>query len=203
MTYPIPPDARATDTFDVVRGWETMDRRDFDFSDTIAGDLALGLGEPVKFKAGVAGVVKVDADGGAADYIVGTAAGVRPAGISWTEYNSDFENGGFPDALSTGKVTVLQGKFSCKFDNTSDAYFVAAGAFAGTNLEAAAVGRDVVAVYDHQAPVNPAAKYGCLRSAANRYAGPNPSAAEAAIDHCVIGKVSEISGNYVTVDFNV
>ena len=199
MAYPIPPDARATDDFDVVRGWETMDRRDFDYSDTIAGDLELAIGEPLKFKAGVDGVLKIDEDAVGADYIVGTTVGQTTAGVSWTEYNSVFENGGFPDALSTGKVTVLQGKFSCKFNNASNAYFMAAGAFAGITLVTATVGVDVVAVYDHGV----GAKYGCLSSdVAVRYAA-GPTAAQVLADRCVIGKVSEISGDYVTVDFNV
>jgi len=207
MTYPIPPDPRATDDFDVVRGWSTMDRRDFAFSDTIAGDLECALGEPVKFKAAVDGVVKVDADGGAVDYVVGMLTGQRPAGVSWTTYNSDFENGGFPDALSTGMVTVLQGKFSCKFNNASDAYFAPVAAAIFASQVAPTVGVDVVAVYDHS---ELAAKYACVSSLAStdgadpgRYAGVSPTAAEAALDACVIGKVSEVSGDYVTVDFNI
>lgn len=207
MAYPIPPDPRATDDFDVVRGWETMDRRDLDFSDTIAGDLECALGEPVKFKAGVDGVVKIDADGGAADYVVGTLTGQRPAGVCWTTYDSTFEDGGFPDALKTGKITVLQGKFSCKFNNDSDAYFAPVAAAIFASQVAPTVGVDVVAVYDHS---EPAAKYACVSSLASaagadpgRYAGVSPTAAEAAIDRCVIGKVSEIDGDYVTVDFNI
>jgi hypothetical protein len=199
MTYPIPPDPRATDDFDVVRGWDTMDRRDFVFSDTIAGDLECALGEPVRFVGGTDGVVKVDGTP-AADYVVGVNANERPAGISWTTYNSDFDNGGFPDALSTGMVTVLQGKFSCKFNNASDAYFVPkADAIFPTMIDPI-VGADVVAVYDHSITT---AKYGCVpTAAAARYQG-GPTADQVAIDACVIGKVSEVSGDYVTVDFNI
>lgn len=200
MTYPIPPDPRATDDFDVVRGWDTMDRRDFVFSDTIAGDLECALGEPVKFKGGVDGVVKVDADGGVADYVVGEQAGVRPAGISWTTYNSDFDNGGFPDALSTGMVTVLQGKFSCKFNNASNAYFATAHTSLPNIVSPPTVGLDVVAVYVHATTW---AGYACIPSDVSRYVADPASAAESIIDRCVIGKVSEVSGDYVTVDFNI
>ena len=204
MAYPIPPDARATDDFDVVRGWENMDRRDLAFSDTLsASPLTLALGEPVRFIAGDDGVVKVDNNGGGADYVVGTLAGERPAGVSWTEYNSVFENGGFPDALSTGKVTVLQGKFSCKFNNASNAYFVPVADAAFASNISPAVGLDVVAVFDFS---ELQAKYACVSSdPAVRYGnvGGMVTRAEGAIDNSVIGKVSEISGNYVTVDFNI
>jgi len=207
MAYPIPPDARATDDFDVVRGWETMDRRDFDYSDTIAGDLELALGEPVRFIAGTDGVVKID-NVAAADYVVGTTTGQRCAGVSWTEYNSVFENGGFPDALSTGKVTVLQGKFSCKFNNASNAYFAPVGAAIFGSILSPVVGLDVVAVYDDSEKLTRGAKYACVSSdPLVRYGNPPGSlailAAATAIDNCVIGKVSAISGDYVTVDFNV
>jgi hypothetical protein len=200
MAYPIPPDPRATDDFDVVRGWETMDRRDLDFSDTAAASpLALALGEPLRFLAPVPGVVKVD-NIAAADYVVGTNAGERCAGVSWTTYNSVFENGGFPDALATGKVTVLQGKFSCKFNNHGNAYFVPAVAALFTGHLGPAVGLDVVAVYED---ATKSAKYACLTSdPAVRYSVP-PLAAEIGVANSVIGKVSEISGDYVTVDFSI
>ena len=204
MTYPIPPDPRATDDFDVVRGWETMDRRDFDYSDTLsASPLTLALGEPVRFIAGDVGVVKVDNNGGGVDYVVGTLAGERPAGVSWTTYDSVFENGGFPDALATGKVTVLQGKFSCKFNNHGNAYFVPLADAAFPSNISPAVGLDVVAVFDFS---ELQAKYACVSSdPAVRYGdvGGMVTRAEGAIDNSVIGKVSEISGDYVTVDFSV
>lgn len=211
MTYPIPPDPRATDDFDIVRGWDTMDRRQFDVSDTVgASPLAVAVGEPVTFLSGSTSVFKADDIlTGNTPYVIGTqikpapgigAAGGTVAGISFSEYNSEFENGGHPDALKTGGVTVLQGKFSLKYA-IDDAFFSKA------NLGVApAVGLDVVAVYDYDAgpPAEEFVGFTCLSSDLTvRYAGVSPTVAEARIDASVIGKVSYLDSTHVIIDFNI
>lgn len=194
MATLLPPDPRAKNNFDIVRGWETMDRRDFVFSDTqSANPLTLEVGEPVRYLHGQDGVVKID---GTSDYICGLDAdGERVAGISFSKYDSSDIGSGFPDTYASGKVTVLQGKFSARFNNENNAFFISTGV---TGITTPAVGLDVVAVYDNDTKK---AYYACIPGGATRYG--TISASSAAYDQCVIGKVSEISGDWITVDFNL
>ena len=212
MTYPIPPDARVPQNFDIVRGFDTMQRHDHYISDINAGlDTApteVLIGEPLRY-LDVAGqaletayVINDAVAGAPAARVVGdtTARSERFCGVCWTFYTNTFEGGGFPDALGNRKVTVLKGKFTARM-KISDLFLTTATTVAAPVDPA--IGRKVVVVNVDDG-TDQYGRYMCIADGSNPFAGANPTSDEIVQNvYGVVGVIDRVDGDYVDVNFDV
>ena len=130
MPFPVPPDARATGNFSVVRGTNEMIRENLPLFDET---LPVDQGEWMK-RVPDAGVAKAGKLVTAVDTLAAPALGAK---VSWTSYRENDSNVGQSDALATKSVDLLSGSYQA----TTKLYNTGAGALL-------APGNLVVAVFD-------------------------------------------------------
>jgi hypothetical protein len=217
MAYPIPPDARAAENFQVIRNFGSVDFEDHVVLN-VAGTAvptALMLGEPVVYTDAtvVNAVPTVWQLGTTAGHIAGFNNTFRYAGWCWNKFASTFEGYGSPSCLNLGMVPIAA-KTKHRVRVKMADYFYRPTAAANLRIKSTAgqplVGDDVVVV---DCGVGVAAKYACLlpgtgteTAATNpstlRYkttaASANPQVNAAAdadevanirINQCIVGKI--------------
>lgn len=213
MSYPIPPDPRAAENFQLIRNFGAVDFEDHAVLN-VAGTAvpnALALGEPVVYT----GVNKTEPTvwqlGTTAGHIVGYNNDFKFAGWCWNKYGNDFEDYGSPSCLALGKVPIAtKGKhrvrvLTSQYVDTTDP------ATTGRIAASVTIGQDVVVMdmgagnQAKYAPLKPADTAG----ANSRYKRANPAAFVAAeealdlrIDNAIVGKIVVVDGNYCEIEFN-
>lgn len=110
MTFPVPVDARAAKTFQIIRGQEELIRQSGPINDKT---VAIAFGEWLK-PVMVSGVVTYAKLVTAVDTSAAPAAGAKP---SWTKFHPTSMSLGQGDALATGTVDVLSGTYQALTDH--------------------------------------------------------------------------------------
>ena len=118
MAFPVPPDARAANTFEVVKGLDEALR----FSQILkdAATVNVDMGEWLKPVVD-GGVTKYGKLANGVDILATPAKGAR---ASWTLYRNNDTSAGQADAVATGNVDVLSGTYAAKTKlyNTSGSF---------------------------------------------------------------------------------
>lgn len=208
----VPPDPRALPTFEIIRGEETMFRRDYTPADphgSSFGDLPseVLVGQPVRFlgtndKVFIINDTDVERTDTVVHHVVGT---IHPtiggsdyeeqlAGISFTHYTSTLAGGGEPSAVENAKIVVVSGHFIARL-KTATWFKGTPVTGMGVEVMNDASGSPDVALYrgvDRDAQANLVAA--ALDTAAGAYA-------VAKYANC-IGKVINVEGDYTVVEFN-
>jgi hypothetical protein len=219
MSYPIPPDPRAAENFQLIRNFGAVDFEDHSVLN-VAGSAvpnALALGEPVVYT----GVNKTEPTvwqlGTTAGHIVGYNNDFKFAGWCWNKYGNDFEDYGSPSCLALGKVPIAsKGKHRVRV--LTSEYIALTPAAAGVRTAAAVtIGQDVVVMdmgagnHARYAPLLPKAT--AVRTVVNpstsRYLvtatdtqSDADEALNARIDEAIVGKIVVVDGDYCEIEFN-
>ena len=229
----IAPDPRANKDFEITRGLgETLYRLEFDIKDinSASGEAdSVSVGEPLRVIAthnGVAYICTDDYTDSASAHIatvVGLSSEVnntdtttedRVVGLAWNDYDDDGATGD-PDANARDKMVTLCGEFVAKIAQSKFITDVSTNKVAidydsgttstvylTTSAGALEVGRDVIVVNKANG-----AGYAFVTlpiKASERYAGSNPTAAEAGIDNAVVGKIIDVDGSdFVKIRFTL
>ena len=106
MGFPVPPDARATGDFELVKGIDEMIRNSLPI-----GDLTKPVDEGEWMKTETAGGVTKAAKIVGGDDLTSPAIGAR---VSWTRYRQGDASAGQGDAVATGTVDLLSGNYQAK-----------------------------------------------------------------------------------------
>ena len=106
MGFPLPPDARVVDDFELVKGIDEMIRNSLPI-----GDLTKPVDEGEWMKSETVGGVTKAAKIIAADDLASPAMGAR---VSWTRYREGDASAGQGDAVATGTVDLLSGTYQAK-----------------------------------------------------------------------------------------
>ena len=122
MTFPVPPDARVENDFELVKGIDEMIRNSLPI-----GDLTKPVDEGEWMKRDIVGGVVAAGKIVIAEDIVTPALG---AGVSWTRYRPGDASNGQGDALATGTVDLISGNYQAK----TKLYNTGSGSLAPGNL---------------------------------------------------------------------
>jgi hypothetical protein len=219
MAYPVPPDPRAAENFQLIRNFGTVDFEDHAVLN-VAGSAvpnALALGEPVVYTGVNKTVPTVWQLGTTAGHIVGFNNDFRFAGWCWNKFGNDFEDYGSPSCLALGKVPIAKyGKHRVRV-LTSQYIALTPAAAAVRTAAAVTLGQDVVVMdmgagnQAKYAPLLPRATACTIGTdpSTSRYlvaAGDTHTDADEAlnmrIDAAVVGKIVVVDGNYCEIEFN-
>lgn len=107
MTFPVPPDARATANFDVVRGVTEAIREPLKLADEAAD---VDVGEWMK-RVDSGGVTKAAKLATGVDTLAAPALGAK---VSWDSYRANGSNIGQSDTLATKTITLLSGHYQAQ-----------------------------------------------------------------------------------------
>lgn len=106
MSFPVPPDVRATRDFELVLGMDELLRQGYPIKD-IASPIDVGEWMKPVTDAGETKMAKLEV----ADDIDAPARGCK---VSWTKYRQGDANAGQSDVLATGLVDMLSGTYQAK-----------------------------------------------------------------------------------------
>lgn len=209
----IPPDSRALPTFEIIRGEETMFRRDYTPADPHGATFGalpseVLVGQPVRFlgtndKVFIINDTDVERTDTVVHHVIGTIhptyGGVTSyeesfAGISFTHYTSTLAGGGEPSAVENAKIVVVSGHFIARI-KTATWFKGTPVTGQGVEVMNDASGSPDVGLFrgvDRDAQTNLVAA--ALNSAAGAYA-------VSKYNNCV-GKVINVEGDYTVVEFN-